>query len=117
MLRLFTKLYPQPPRVSNEYKYTYLNCDKSKCFYCGGAPKAFDHVLPISLARLLPYFEFSSELLQLVPCCTRCNSIARDRFFVSLSAKRDFIRRRVHELKVRAQYAEVLDRLDKLLSK
>jgi 5-methylcytosine-specific restriction endonuclease McrA len=114
--RLLAKISPQRPRVSNEYKYVYASCDPSKCYYCSLPAKAMDHVLPVSLARLMPYFEFSSELLQLVPCCTRCNSIAGNKFFASISAKRKYILERICELRVRAQYAEVLSKLDKLLS-
>jgi len=115
--RFITKLFPLAPRVSNLHNYVYAQCDPSKCYYCSAPAKAFDHVLPVSLARLLPYYNFPAELLQLVPCCTRCNSIAGNRFFVSLSAKKKFINERVYELKVRAQYAEVLSKLDKLLSR
>ena len=113
--RLFTKLFPLAPRVANELKYTYLNCDSSKCYYCLAPAKAHDHVLPQSLARLLPYFEFSADVLQIVPCCTSCNSIARDRFFISLSSKKRFIVARRRELQIRAQYAAVIDKLERLL--
>lgn len=113
--RLFTKLFPLAPRVANELKYIYLDCDATRCYYCNSPAKALDHVLPISLARLLPYYEFPSELLTLVPCCTRCNSVAGNRFFISLEAKRKFIVTRLNELRVRAQYAEVINRLEKLL--
>lgn len=115
LARIFTKLFPLAPRVANELKYVYASCDSSKCYYCLAPAKAHDHVLPISLARLLPYFEFSADLLQLVPCCTSCNSIARDRFFISLSAKKRFIVARRRELHIRAQYAAVIDKLERLL--
>lgn len=111
---LFTKLSPRP-RVSNTLKYVYLNCDASKCYYCSGIPSGMDHVLPQSIARLLPYFPFSPELLQLVPCCTRCNSVASNRFFITLAAKKKFINDRIYELHVRSTYAEVLSKLDKFL--
>jgi len=114
---IFTKYFPLAPRVSNIHKYTYLNCNASKCYYCSSKSTGMDHVLPISLANLLPDFKFPAELLQLVPCCTRCNSIAGNRFFTTLAAKHKFINNRIYELKVRAHYAEVIDRLDKLLSR
>ena len=115
ILTLFKRTFPQPPRQTNEYNYVYARLDRTVCYYCGSSARAFDHVLPISIARLLPYFEFSSELLQLVPCCTRCNSIASNRFFVSLAAKRSFIRQRINELSIRARYAKVMDELDEAL--
>lgn len=115
--KFITKLIPRAPRVSNIHNYTYAQCDPSKCYYCSGKATAMDHVLPQSLAQLLPYYKFPAELLQLVPCCTRCNSIAGNRFFTSLEAKRKFILLRLRELKVRAQYAEVLSKLDNLLSR
>jgi 5-methylcytosine-specific restriction endonuclease McrA len=114
---LFTKFSPSAPRVSNIHKYTYALVDISKCFYCLAPAKAFDHVLPQSLAKLLPYFNFPSELLKLVPCCTKCNSIAGNRFFITLAAKKKFILTRINELKVRSTYAEVIDRLERLLAK
>jgi hypothetical protein len=105
------------PRVTNEYKYVYAQIDPSKCTYCGQLARAYDHVLPISIARLLPYFNFSPELLTLVPCCTRCNSIAGNRFFVSLASKKHYVQERILELKVRARYAKVLDELEIYLRK
>lgn len=117
MLKMIRRILPLAPRVSNIHKYEYLKCDASKCYYCSSPAKAFDHVLPVSLAKLMPYYEFSSELLTLVPCCTRCNSIAGNRFFTTLAAKKKFINARVYELKVRAQYAEVINRLDRLLTR
>jgi len=115
--KFITKFLPLAPRASNIHKYEYLHCDSSKCYYCSAKPTGFDHVLPVSLAKLMPHFKFSSELLKLVPCCTRCNSIAGNRFFMSLAAKKQFIRTRLDELRIRAQYAEVIDRLDKLLNR
>ena len=108
---LFRRTIPQPPRQTNEYNYVYARLDRTVCYYCGNSARAFDHVLPISIARLLPYFKFSSELLQLVPCCTRCNSIASNRFFTSLAAKRQFVRQRINELSIRARYAKIMDEL------
>jgi 5-methylcytosine-specific restriction endonuclease McrA len=116
ILTLLRKL-PFAPRVTNEYKYIYSQSDPSKCTYCGQLARAYDHVLPISIARLLPYFNFSPELLTLVPCCTRCNSIAGNRFFVSLASKKKYILERILELKVRARYAKVLDELEMYLRK
>jgi hypothetical protein len=105
------------PRVTNEYKYVYASMSKDYCTYCSSPATSWDHVLPISIARLLPYFEFSSELLQLVPCCTRCNSIAGNRFFTCLSAKKKYIIARLSELRARARYAKVLDELEVYLRK
>ena len=117
MRTFLSKLLPLAPRATNIYKYEYLQCDPSKCYYCSNKATALDHVLPISLAKLLPYYEFPSELLVLVPCCTRCNSVAGNRYFTTLASKKKFILERVYELKVRAEYAEMIDRLEKLLSK
>lgn len=111
ILSLLRKLTPAP-RVTNEYKYTYASMSKDYCYYCAQPASAYDHVLPVSLARLLPYFDFSPELLQLVPCCTRCNSVAGNRFFVTLASKKAYIRERILELKVRAEYAAVIDKLE-----
>lgn len=116
ILSLLRKL-SSAPRVTNEYKYVYAQSDPSKCTYCGQLARAYDHVLPISIARLLPYFNFSSELLTLVPCCTRCNSIAGNRFFTCLSAKKKYILARLNELRARARYAKVLDELEVYLRK
>lgn len=117
MRTFLTKLLPLAPRASNIHKYEYLVCNQAVCYYCLSKANGFDHVLPVSVAELLPYFEFSSELLTLVPCCTRCNSIAGNRFFTTLAAKKQFINARVYELKARAEYAEVLNRLDRLLAR
>lgn len=105
------------PRVSNVYRYTYLPADPSKCTYCGSKANAYDHVLPISVAELLPYFEFPSELLVLVPCCTRCNSIASNKFFISLAAKKAHILARLGELALRAEYEQALSKLEEILKR
>lgn len=115
LLSIFKRNFPQPPRQTNEYKYTYARLDSRTCYYCNSKAGAFDHVLPISIARLLPYFKFRPELLTLVPCCTRCNSIAGNRFFTSLSTKKSFIRQRIRELAIRARYAKIMDELDEAL--
>lgn len=117
MLKMIRRILPLAPRVSNIHKYEYLECNQAVCYYCLSKANGFDHVLPVSLAKLMPHYEFSSELLTLVPCCTRCNSIAGNRFFTSLSAKKKFVLERVYELQIRAQWAEVIDRLERLLSK
>lgn len=105
------------PRVSNVSKYVYADADKSKCVYCLGHASAFDHVLPVSVAELLPYFNFPSELLKLVPCCMRCNSIAGNRFFISFAAKRSFVCARLEELRLRAEYEAALSKLEMILRK
>lgn len=112
ILSIFKRISTQPPRQTNEYSYTYARLDARTCYYCNDKAGAYDHVLPISIARLLPHWKFSPELLSLVPCCTRCNSIAGNRFFTSLRAKKRFITQRINELKVRSRYAKIMDELE-----
>lgn len=111
ILTLLRKLSPAP-RASNVHKYVYASLPKHICYYCTQPAQAYDHVLPISIARLLPYFNFGQELLQLVPVCTRCNSIAGNRFFVCLSAKKKYITDRILELRIRSRYAKVIEELE-----
>lgn len=103
------------PRVANASKYVYAQTDPSKCTYCGQRANSWDHVLPISVANLLPYFQFPSELLVLVPCCKRCNSIAGNKFFTSFASKINYVRARLDELRLRAEYEQALSKLEEIL--
>ncbi len=78
--------------------YTKANVDPNYCVYCGGVARELDHVLPISLALALPYEPWPANILQLVPCCVRCNRIARARLFKSFAAKRNYIRSRLRDI-------------------
>lgn len=108
---------PPAPRATNVTKYVYSQADPSKCTYCGLHANAFDHVLPLSVAELLPYFKFPSELLQLVPCCTRCNSIASNKFFITLASKTNYVRQRIEELRLRSEYEAALSKLEEILKR
>jgi len=112
--RLFKRAELLPP-IPNLSKYTELLCDKSKCFYCAGPNESLDHVLPQSVAEALPFFKFPSEILVLVPCCRRCNSIASNKLFMSRASKRAYVRARLFELEEEARIGAAMSRLDSLL--
>jgi 5-methylcytosine-specific restriction endonuclease McrA len=92
------------PRQRADTLYTYSRHDSLICVYCNGVADSFDHVLPLSIARVLPYEPWPAEILQLVPCCRSCNSTAGDRLFSTLRSKREYIQSRIF---VRASLADL----------
>lgn len=80
-------------------KYRKYEGDWTKCVYCGRDSEAEDHVLPTSVAKMLPYFKWPEEILLIVPCCKQCNSIAGSDLFMKFQSKVTHIR---HKLKLRA---------------
>jgi 5-methylcytosine-specific restriction endonuclease McrA len=118
-MRNFLRLIFPRPRAevlkTNLSSYTYLICDQKKCYYCAGKPEAYDHVLPQSVAADLPHFKFPEEILVLVPCCTRCNSIASNKLFMTRASKRAYIRARLYELEEEARIDAAMSRLDSVL--
>jgi 5-methylcytosine-specific restriction endonuclease McrA len=75
-------------------KFRWLNC----CVYCGGPHQAWDHVMPASLTAGVEFWrpgvrQSYRQGLNLVPCCHECNSLAGDSPFISITAKRKYIKR------------------------
>jgi hypothetical protein len=79
-------------------RYEKWQGDWTRCVYCQRDSQAEDHVLPLNVARRLPWINWPKEILLIVPCCTQCNSIAKDLLFTKLESKRLHIQ---HQLKLR----------------
>jgi len=118
-MRTFLRLIFSRPRAeltkTNLSSYTYLVCDQNKCYYCAGTPQGIDHVLPQSVAADLPHFKFPAEILVLVPCCRRCNSIASNKLFMTRASKKAYIRARLYELEEEARINAAMSRLESIL--
>lgn len=99
---------PLLPHVPNAYKYTYALVRKDQCFYCERPANSMDHILPQRVAELLPYERWPKELLQIVPCCKQCNSIAGAKLFTTVRAKQQFIRMRLKRMHMLSVIADVL---------
>lgn len=54
------------------------------CFYCAGVAHTIDHVIPWSQGG-------SHHPMNLVACCTPCNSIAGERLFRDITDKMAYI--------------------------
>lgn len=80
-------------------RYVKWQGDWTRCIYCSRLSEAEDHVLPLNVAKRLPWIDWPEEILVIVPCCNQCNSIARDLLFTKLESKRLYIQQ---ELKLRA---------------
>lgn|SRR5262245_17348115 len=89
---------PLAPTRPASVSYSYAPVPSGICYYCERPATGMDHVLPVTLAALLPNERWPRELLQLVPCCAQCNSIAGAKLFTTLRAKRHYIRARLLEL-------------------
>jgi hypothetical protein len=72
-------------------------------------------VLPQSVAADLPHFKFPEEILVMVPCCTRCNSIASNKLFMTRASKRAYIRARLYELEEEARLSAAMFKLESVL--
>jgi 5-methylcytosine-specific restriction endonuclease McrA len=72
--------------------YTYYDCSEYECLYCGDVATLYDHVLPIAVYNAAPNVCWPKEVLVLVPCCNRCNLVASNNVFTSLSAKYNYVR-------------------------
>jgi len=68
------------------YRHSYHST--AICVYCQGEAVLFDHVLPLSEFKKLPYPKlWHPSLFQLVPCCYSCNVRAGKRLFYSFEQK------------------------------
>ena len=63
----------------------------ARCLYCGNAADSSDHVLPLSQAQARPNEPWAPDVLQIVPACRSCNSIAGPKFFPSFKEKWRYI--------------------------
>jgi hypothetical protein len=71
------------------YALRQMIMDRSErvCFYCGNGANTIDHVVPWVQGG-------THHPLNLVACCSSCNSIAGDRLFRDVSDKIDYILQR-----------------------
>lgn len=67
------------------------------CVYCGAMATTKDHFVPVSVVASLMSVGVNVSGKFLVPACGECNSIAGDRIFVSIGAKRRYIQNRLSE--------------------
>ncbi len=81
----FIRLYETPPKCARSLKNEIRALEGDVCLYCGGVsqPEIIDHFLEKAL-----FPEFSLFSLNLVPSCSRCNSLTGHHF--------DGIIKRVH---------------------
>lgn len=74
------------------------------CVYCGARATTKDHFVPVSVVASLLSARVSVSGKFLIPCCGECNSVAGDRIFQSIGAKRRYIQGRFKH-----KYAKLLD--------
>ena len=73
------------------------------CVYCGDRATGSDHFIPVSVVNAIGSLFFSLGDKALVPACCECNSLARNKIFRSVGAKRRYIQKRLRE-----RYAHLL---------
>ena len=75
------------------------------CVYCGVAAQSIDHFIPRSFSRMLAgEMRPGHTRVPLLPACFECNSIAGNRLFRTVAAKR----RRIHA-RLAAKYRTYLE--------
>jgi len=78
--------------------------DYCPCLYCGVPADSVDHFIPRAYADSLSELTgVSNRLLNIVPACRECNSMAGAKVFMSVSEKRHYI----HDC-LRKKYQKVL---------
>ena len=87
--------------IPNSVKEEVFSQTSGACYYCGYAATDIDHVIPHS------YVANNSET-NLVACCSICNSIAANRHFENLQAKKNYILSKRNTLKRRRQIGKMI---------
>ena len=89
------------------YHRFYRAIKQKACIYCGVRATTVDHFVPISIVFMLIQTGTPIRGKFLLPSCGECNSIAADRLFKTVAAKRRYI----HE-RLRKKYRNLLDMPD-----
>jgi hypothetical protein len=79
--------YDRRQHFAQAKRRSILDRDANICCYCGFEATTVDHIVPYRYGG-------SDDEDNLVACCSICNSIASDRIFDTLDAKREFVRER-----------------------
>jgi hypothetical protein len=92
-------------------RYTKYSGDWTKCIYCSRLSDCEDHVLPVSVAKSLPLFNWPMGILLIVPACKQCNSIAGARLFTRLSSKKLYIQAALRKRATKLYLHALLEKL------
>src|SRR5262245_1977896 len=75
-------------RAFNRY---YTRVEGDTCYYCSRPATGIDHAYPLSRIVELnreEILQIPIDLLVIVPCCTRCNSILWNKIYTSMSERK-----------------------------
>ena len=81
-------------RLAGRFKRLVIS--QGSCVYCGAYPTTIDHFAPASvIAAIMALDDLEVSGRFLVPTCGECNTIASNRIFPTIAAKRRYIQSRL----------------------